>query len=332
MFLNSWAIALTLVSFLSCFLMLMAGRTAFRVLRLWDLSSDSNTQIELEGETWLSSTLVMYGACFQIISLVLLVFAADQFSGFIHGAMCATGSLLANDYGMPLLYLKLGSSFLAGLWIVVHRLDITGEEYPLVTFKYVLLLVLVPLVLLDFVLQLNYISNLTPDIITSCCAVVFDNAPKNATFSGLIQRPLRLFYMLGGGLLIWGVACRLVKRRQTMVALYTLLMVAFVFLAVDTIISTISSYIYAMPYHKCPFCIIKAEYHFIGFILYFLLFGAGFFGVSSGFIQLFQNKKSLLTSIRLAQNRYLTCSSVMLLLFLILSSYHMLVYRFLGGE
>ncbi len=331
MFLNSWAIALTIVSFLSCFLMIVAGRTALRVLRFWDLSSDANTQIKLEGEIWLSSTLVMYGACFQIISLVLLVFTADYFAGFLPGAMCATGALLASNYGMPLLYVKLVASFGAGLWIVVHRLDISVEEYPLVKFKYVMLLLLVPLLLGDLYLQTRYIISLSPDIITSCCAIVFDNAQSVSTLSGVVQEPLILFYSAGCGMLVWGVVCRRVMGRA-FVMLYGLGMVIYLLIAVDTIISTLSSYIYAMPYHNCPFCIVKGEYHFIGLFLYASLFGSVFFGVSSAFVQLFHREKSLANSITSAERFYLSCSSVLLVFFILLSSYHLLIYRFFGGE
>lgn len=331
MFLNSWAIALTIVSLLSCFLMIVAGRTAFRVLRFWDLGSDATTQIELEGEIWLSSTLVMYGACFQIISLVILIFTADYFAGFLAGAMCATGALLASDYGMPLLYIKLATSFGAGLWIVVHRLDISVEEYPLVKFKYVMLLPLVPLLLYDLYLQTNYILSLSPDIITSCCAVVFDKVQSVSTFSGVVQEPLLLFYGTGCGMLVWGMVCRRVMSRP-LVMLYGLGMIAFGVIAVDTIISTLSSYIYAMPYHNCPFCIIKAEYHFIGLFLYILLFGSVFFGVSGAFIQLFRADASLEKTIMTAKGIYITWSTILLFCFILLASYHMLLYRLLGGE
>jgi hypothetical protein len=331
MFLNSWAIALTLVSVLSCFLIIMAGKTAIRVLMFWDLDSDSSTQIKLEGEIWLSSTLVMYGACFQIISLVLLIFATDQFAEFIAGAMCATGSLLANEYGMPLLYVKLGSSFMAGLWIVVHKLDISSEEYPLVRFKYVMLLLLTPLLLCELYLQCNYILNLTPDIITSCCAVVFDTGQKGVMFTGIMDSPLPLFYWSFAGLVILSLVCRY-SGWKSLIVLYGVAMGCFLMLAIDTLITTLSSYIYAMPYHKCPFCIIKPEYHFIGFFIYLMLFGSVFYGVSAAFIQIFSKRECLEQAVVQAQKLYLRCSTVMLVLFVVSSSYHFWVYRFFGGE
>ena len=73
MFLNSWSLGLTLAGLIVLALGLFAGRTAIRVLRHWNPSSDSNLQIKLENEIWLASTLVEYGLGFQIITLILFV-------------------------------------------------------------------------------------------------------------------------------------------------------------------------------------------------------------------------------------------------------------------
>jgi hypothetical protein len=178
MFLNSWSLGLTLAGLIVLALGIFAGRTAIRVLRYWDPSSDSNLQIKLENEIWLASTLVEYGLGFQIITLILFVLAADTFCQVIIGAMCATGALLANDFGMPALMVKLIGVFLYGFWIVLHKLDISSETYPLVKTKYIYLLLILPLLLADITLQTLYIAYLSPDIITSCCAVVFGSSAE----------------------------------------------------------------------------------------------------------------------------------------------------------
>ena len=54
---------------------------------------------------------------FQIVSLLLYILAADHFSTMLSGAMCATGSLLANGYGLPLLLVKITGVFFCGFWI-----------------------------------------------------------------------------------------------------------------------------------------------------------------------------------------------------------------------
>ncbi|MFA6465350.1 MAG: hypothetical protein WCT30_06305, partial [Desulfurivibrionaceae bacterium] len=149
MFLNPWSLALSLCSLVVLLLGAVAGKTAVRVLRFWEPGSDSTQQIRLENEIWLSSTLVAYGLGFQIITLILFVLAADEFCQVIVGAMCATGALLANPYGMPALLVKLFGVFFYGFWILLHQLDIRSEHYPLVRIKYLALLLLLPMLILD---------------------------------------------------------------------------------------------------------------------------------------------------------------------------------------
>ena len=168
MFLNSWSIALVICSLVVLFLMVLAARSAIRVLFFWNPESDANRQIRLENEIWLTSTLVECALAVQILSLVVFVLAADYFSNSIAGAMCATGSLLANDFGVPALLVKIGGVFFYGFWIVLHQIDIRSEKYPLVRIKYLYLLLVFPLLILDIVLVMLYIGGLEPDIITSC--------------------------------------------------------------------------------------------------------------------------------------------------------------------
>jgi len=174
MFLNPWSLALSLCSLVALVLGAVAGRTAVRVLRFWEPGSDSNRQIRLENEIWLSSTLVAYGLGFQIITLILFVLAADQFCQVIVGAMCATGALLANPYGMPALLVKLVGIFFYGFWILIHQLDIRSEHYPLVRIKYLALLLLLPLLVLDASLQTLYIAGIKPGEMRLTPAVLAD--------------------------------------------------------------------------------------------------------------------------------------------------------------
>jgi hypothetical protein len=201
----------------------------------------------------------------------------------------------------------------------------------LVRIKYLMLLVLVPLVMTDLYLQTSYILELTPDIITSCCAIVFDNVETAQSFAGLFQSSLLKFYSACGALVLLGLYCRK-KGSALPVYLYGILMCGWLVLALDTIITTLSSFIYAMPYHNCPFCIVKAEYYFIGYFIYFFLFGSVFFGFSAGFVQLFVRNTQLEQGVQSAKRMYLRCSLLMLISFVVLASYHMVVYRIFGGE
>ena len=68
--------------------------------------------------------------------------------------------------------------------------------------------------------------------------------------------------------------------------------VAFL-VALASIISVISLYIYELPTHHCPFCIIMEDYQYIGYLLYILLFGAVVAGIGSGALLPFRELESL---------------------------------------
>lgn len=334
MFLNSWSVALTLLSLVVLILSSIAVRTAAKVLRYWDPSSDNNRQIRLENETWLSSTLVQYAMGFQVISLLLFVLAADNFSHVISGAMCATGALTANQYGMPVLYLKIMGGFCCGLWICLHSFDISSERYPLLKQKYIALIALFPLLIADAIGQTLYIANLKADIITSCCAVVFGEGGGNGgNLLGTVPQGAVLAIFYGTAVLLATLGHFLYRRLSRPLLLVNgLVWLFFVVLSFVAITTVFSSYVYAMPYHHCPFCILKPEYSCIGLLMYGTMLPAGFFGMAAALSSFIPVRFGLDPVLQRFQRRAVLLSGLLLLLFLVSVSYHYAAYRFLGGE
>ena len=334
MFLNPWSLALTLCSLVVLLLGAVAAKTAVRVLRFWEPGSDSNQQIRLENEIWLSSTLVAYGLGFQLVTLILFVLAADEFCQVIVGAMCATGALLANPYGMPALLVKLSGVFFYGFWILLHQLDIRSEHYPLVRIKCLALLLLLPFLIIDASLQTLYIAGIKPDIITSCCAVVFGESTGATTnlIAGYSQQGLLMAFVGSiAGLLLagWGL---LRRWRPCLAGFYAAGWLWFLVLSLVVITTVVSSYVYAMPYHKCPFCILKPEYHYFGFSLYGALIPGAFFGASAPIAGLARGKAGLGGVVDGYQRLAVKISLVLLVIFSGLSFYHYLKYLISGGE
>ena len=341
MLLNSWSITLLVISGASFFLAGGAVTTAIRILRFWDAEADTARQIQLENETWLSALLMEYGMVLQLVALLLLVLAADSYSEILVGAMCAAGAFLVNGYGIPLLLVKILGIFLYGFWIVLHRLDISSEYLPLTRTKYLYLLVLMPLLLLDMILLLLYLVQLEPDIITSCCGVVFGSAKGDGTNLigpmpiGLV---MSIFYGLAGVLSVFGFV--LLKRvdkgicpgERIIGILFSLLWMIFFSLSLLVITAVISSYIYGMPFHRCPFDILKKEYSFVGYFIYVTLFSATFLGMSAGVTSLFLTIPSLQKSVRSFRKASLRLCLLLLPLFLIVVSWYPAVYLLGGGD
>ena len=106
MILNPGIIALILASLLAIAFAAYGSFTGIRIIRHWDLSSGTPTQLNLERKTYLVSVNFAYVSAFQLLSLFMFIYTAEHIHTLFVGAMCAAGSLNANGYGYPTLVLK----------------------------------------------------------------------------------------------------------------------------------------------------------------------------------------------------------------------------------
>lgn len=336
MLLNIWSIALLVSSGAALFMGAGVLPTAVRVLRFWDGGADTAYQIELEKQTWLSGLLVQYLLLIQIVSLLLLVFAADNFSETLVGAMCATGAFLANDYGLPALVMKLSGVFLYGFWIVLHRLDLCSEYSPLIRLKYSYFLCVFPFLAVDSYCLFFYLFKLEPEIITSCCGVIFSLATEDGhNLLGPMGGPAMLYWFYGGaGAVVLGTLF-LEGWRKSSISFGVLLGLAWLFfflIALFAITLYFSSYIYAMPSHRCPFDILQSEYNSVGYLIYASLFSAVFFGASAGLVAPLRKRAGLEDAVEQYQRISRWLSLTMIMIFVFVVSYFPIMYRLGGGE
>ena len=209
MILHPAIMALMIGSFLVLGMIVYAAGWGWRVIDGWDLKSGSERQLMLEKKTYLISTLMVYALSFQILSLFLLVYLADDLHRLFVGAMCAAGTLNVNEYGYPAVVLKGLNCVLAGVWLVMNHADSRAVDYPLIRRKYTLLLVLLPLVAVEVYYQTVYFLNLKANVITSCCGSLFsvDETGVGAGLAGLPIGPTAaVFGMVLGTALLAGVA------------------------------------------------------------------------------------------------------------------------------
>lgn len=328
-------------SVVSILLVAVSARTAVRVLYRWNLESDSSEQIALEGETWLASQLIQLSLFLQIISLFLLMLAADRFAEVLVGAMCAAGAFLANSYGPVSLLTKLVGVFLYGFWVVLHRFDIHSEFYPLMKGKSLYLLLLVPVLLVDFFFTMQYVRLLEPDIITSCCGVLFGTGNEEGfVFLGPLPfLPVVAAYVLISSILL-GVALQLsrvdsspggVNRPVLAVLLGGVWLVYFGFSLV-VITSVISPYVYAMPSHRCPFDLLHMEYNYVGVPIYLCLLCACFFGSSGSLAMVFSKQSDLQENVGHYRRFAMRFCVVVLPVYWVLIGYFPVSYLLYGGE
>ncbi|MEX1662766.1 hypothetical protein AB4874_14085 [Thioclava sp. 15-R06ZXC-3] len=286
-------LALLMVAGLAALVALWSGAFAIRVLARWDMANMSRAQLRMERMTELVSTLFGAVMLAELAALLLFVFNADRMASLFVGAMCAVGTLNVNAYGFPALYLKIGVFFAATLWLILDHADRLGRDFPLTKVKYAALLAIAPLILADGATELAYFLNLHTDVITSCCTKLFTpNNPGLANHMASIGEGTALVWLSVIALAVAGSGAQAVLRKRGY-WIYALASGALFVAGLTAIVATISLYIYEDPNHHCPFCILKPEYGYFGYVLYVPLFFATAMGLGAGLLQPFANIPSL---------------------------------------
>ncbi|WP_243312371.1 hypothetical protein [Fundidesulfovibrio agrisoli] len=296
-------LALLLASGLIGAVMAYAAWQGVAILRHFDLSSGDPRQLALERKTYLISTILSYVMAFELLSLFLFIYAGEDLHTLFVGAMCAVGTFNVNSYGYTALLLKIASALGCGVWLIVNHLDNQGYDYPLIKPKYAMLLPLTGLVLFEAYVQFGYFSHLSPNLITSCCGAVFSEESTGLSAS-LAHLPPTLAQIL-----FWGGLVALARSGAHFLAtgrgarLFAWLSGAMFLIGILALLSFISVYWYELPTHHCPFCLLKAEFHWIGYPLYASLLLLGVCGAGVGAVERARGIPSLAQALPRLQRR-----------------------------
>jgi len=316
-------LALIVGSSIVLVMMVYADWIGVRVLKRWDFDSSSAGQLALERQTYLGSTLATSALAFQVVSALLFLFTVDDIHELFVGAMCATGALNANPVGWAALAVKVLVLVVAPIWIVFDHLDRRAGDFPIIRTKFKALLLLVPLMAADLVLQLRYFVGLDPEIITSCCGALFSESGSSlaSEVASLPVLPMLVaFYIVTALFLATGVAClvNLSHRLRYLLAGLSLLILA---VSLASIVSFLSLYVYELPTHHCPFDMLQGQYGFIGYPLYIFLFAAVLFGLLPGLSQPLRTRPSLTDLIADSEVKWLTAAVVSMVVFVCVASW-----------
>jgi len=294
MILHPAVIANVVASLIISVTILYAAYYGAQILLKWNLQSGNELQLRLERRTYLISTLLSFIFALELMSLFLFVFTADTLCPLFVGAMCAAGTLHINAFGYPTLLLKTVNFLLAGLWLILNYADNQAYDYPLIKKKYSLLVAIAPLSALETFLEGSYFLNMRADVITSCCGSLFSSEQTGGIGTELAALPSRLmmwvFFLGMAGTLLLGLYFYINGKGGYLYALATWIMFG---VSLISIISFISVYIYELPTHHCPFCIVMKEYRYIGYALYLPLFLGTVAGGGIGALTPFRRVASL---------------------------------------
>jgi hypothetical protein len=323
MILQPAVLALLLIALLVCGMGIYAGYYGIRIICRWNPASGSDGQLELERRTYLISTIMSYILSFELMSLFLFIYTADELHPLFTGAMCAAGTLAVNSYGYPTLIIKIINFLLAGVWLIVNHADNSCYDYPLIKVKYKLLNVIVPLLALEGALLCAYFAGVKPDIITSCCGSLFSHESSSISgdLASLPHLPMQIAFF--SAMTVTGASGALFYLSGRAGYLFSISSAVTFLIAVSSVLSFICLYYYELPTHHCPFCLLQQEYGYIGYILYATLFGGAVAGIGVGVLLPFRKIGSLTRIIPALQRRLVLVTLVCYLLFTLISSWKM---------
>lgn len=294
---------------------LFAAWKGFMIILRWDLKSGTDLQLRMERETYLISTLLTAVFVFQILSLFLYIFTADYLHPLLVGAMCAAGTLNANGFGYPVLLLKIFTCIAAGVWLIINHMDSKGYDYPLIRVKYAALIAIIPFIITETVLQFRYFADLRAEVITSCCGSLFSSASGtlSADLASLPRVPMALAFI--GSIVVTVFAGIFFRSRGKGGNMFAAAGAATFVIAVASLVAFVSPYVYELPTHHCPFCILHREYGHIGYPLYASLLVAVICSIGVGVLGPAGKLPSLAKSVPGSQQLLVAVSTVLYLLF-----------------
>ncbi len=247
------------------------------ILKSWDFSSTTPAQYALEKRAYLVVLVILGTLFFKILLLPFFSHTVDQLAAIVPGAMCGAGVIESNGYGPVLLLLKVVILFLAGIWLIANHEDLQAEDHPHLHAKFRFFLLIYAAVALESALDWLYLTNISTLTPVQCCSGIYGAAGSgNPLPFGLdTNMLLMLFYLLFALVVVLGLM------RYNFLHLLT--SAAFLYFGYFAVVYFFGTYVYELPTHKCPFCMLQKEYYYVGYLIWGSLFAGTFFGVA-GFV------------------------------------------------
>lgn len=306
---NIEILALVFGSAILCVLAGAAAIVGISVLAGWNPADSSSRQLARERRSILVETITKVVLAFQLVSLVAFVAVIDRLHPLFPGAMCAVGTLNAHPLGYPALLTKVVVFVLCALWLILNRATPAASSTGLVRLKYGALVPVAGALAVENVLQLRYFSGLKPDIITSCCATVFDQNGQGIG-SELAALPVRgtrvAFFVFLSLTLVAGL--HVLRRGRSPVA-FSLLSLVLAVVSIAAVLSWMAPSIYELPTHHCPLCLLASGHRPVGYLLYLSLALGAVTGGGSGLVHLLRRFDPV-RSIRAGEERRLCIASM----------------------
>jgi len=262
-FLSNAVIAFLLAEFVLLVLMGISLFYVVRIVRSWDYNALTSLQYSLEKQNYLVNTILLFSVCTKI------VFCLNELSDIVPGAMCSAGVIGSNKFGGILMLTKILLIFGLGIWLVINKLDLQALNFPYLKKKYAIFICLFVMILIELGIEISFFYNIPLKVPVFCCSVTFQ-APKlpfGYTNFGLVSAFFVLFFVI--------LALNFLK--QSMASFVANLL--FLVLSYYAITYFFGLYVYEQPNHKCPYCMLRSDYFYVGYLIWGTLFLGIFYGL-----------------------------------------------------
>jgi len=249
------------------------------ILKSWDFNATTTLQYKLEKRAYLVLLIIFFTLGFKIVLLPYFAYMIDNLNVLVPGAMCGAGVLNSNVYGVWLLSLKVFILFLIGIWIILNHQDLKSYTYPFFKKKLWLFITIYVFIIGESVLDILYLKNIVTDTVVSCCSSIYGTSgiSNPIPFNLHVNELLALFYLL------YALSAVTALYRYALLSLVS--NIAFLYSAYYSVVYFFGTYIYELPTHLCPFCMLQSEYYYVGYFIWGTLFLGTFFGISVSVIQ-----------------------------------------------
>ncbi len=297
-------------------LLLIASIISVKILLKWDFESFNPLQFRLEKESYLVTTITIFIFFIKFFLLIYFIFTIDNLSILVSGAMCGAGVIGANEYGTVLLGLKLTIIALFIFWFYLHHYDRNSKNYKYFKEKSWIFLAIFTAISVELFLDFKYFSNIDANTPVSCCSTLFGQfeSANPLPFGLSIAILLSLFYLL--------YILVIITLNLNYIYLYILSNGLFLYISYYAVVYFFGTYIYQLPTHKCPFCMLQSDYLYVGYLLWGFLFMGTFIGVGDALSSLTVNR----TQLKVRKK-----TTLLLSLFVLLSTAYIAIYWLKNG-
>lgn len=279
-------IALLTLDAIFLFLGTIAFFLALRIALYWNNEASTPLQYTLAKQSYLVSTIIKYIFMLKLPLFLFFIYTSDKLSSIIAGAMCASGVVNSVDFGLYLILFKLLNLYVFGFWLLLHYADVNNEKLPFTKLKFTLFVLFSLPLFAEIGLEIAFFAGLNISKIVSCCGTLF-----SATSSSYISLLFAVDSLLWVGFFygFFGMTFVAFWLKNSALAIFSNAM--FLIFAIITLIVFFSSYVYELPTHRCPFCLLQKEYYFVGYLLYTVLFAGTFYGIGGAVLSFVSKKR-----------------------------------------